>query len=90
MSHFIGKKVGIFWISLDRTDSGCWRLTLRRYSSLNLHTKKRTTKDTKRNICKCVGGRQRILKEIFVNVSVYQRCNSYTKSTTNGLIINKP
>ena len=26
MSNFIG--VGIFWIGLNRTDLGCWRLTL--------------------------------------------------------------
>ena len=28
MSHFVG--VGIFWTDLNRTDHGCWRLTLRR------------------------------------------------------------
>ena len=27
MSHFVG--VGIFWIDLNRTDLGCWRLTLK-------------------------------------------------------------
>ena len=27
MSNFMG--VGIFWIGLNRTDLGCWRLTLR-------------------------------------------------------------
>ena len=26
MSHFVG--VGLFWIDHDRTDLGCWRLTL--------------------------------------------------------------
>ena len=26
MSHFLG--VGIFWIGLNSTDLGCWRLTL--------------------------------------------------------------
>ena len=26
MNHFVG--VGIFWIDLNRTDFGCWRLTL--------------------------------------------------------------
>ena len=30
MSNFMG--VGIFWIGLNRTDLGCWRLTLK-----NLH-----------------------------------------------------
>ena len=29
MSNFMG--VGIFWISLNRADLGCWRLTLRQY-----------------------------------------------------------
>ena len=38
MSHFIG--IGIFWIRLNGTDHGCWRLssstqqTLRAYDSL--------------------------------------------------------
>ena len=32
MSNFMG--VGIFWISLNRADLGCWRLTLSYYLCL--------------------------------------------------------
>ena len=34
MSNFM--EVGIFWICLNRADLGCWRLTLRYKSFVNL------------------------------------------------------
>ena len=49
-----------------------------KYCSLNLQMKYST--------CERIKGRQRILKYIFVNVSVYQQCNSYNKFSNNGLI----
>ena len=38
MSHFVG--VGIFWIDLNRTDLGCWRLTLTTTVPLGFYIRK--------------------------------------------------